>query len=240
MQFLAVPAVITATDNCDTDVTIAFNETTTPGSCAGNYTITRTWTATDDCNNTISHTQIITVEDTTAPVWAQAMPANVTVQCNAIPAVPAVITATDNCDTDVTIAFNETTTPGSCAGNYTITRTWTATDDCNNTISHTQIITVEDTTAPVWAQAMPTNVTVQMQCNSCRSCRNYQPPTNCDTDVTIAFNETTTPPVHAPEITPSPAHGQQPMIATTRSAIHKSLPWKIPPHPFGHRQCPRT
>jgi large repetitive protein len=187
-----VPAVITATDNCDNDVTIAFNETTTPGSCAGNYTITRTWTATDDCNNTISHTQIITVEDTTAPVWAQAMPANVTVQCNAIPAVPAVITATDNCDTDVTIAFNETTTPGSCAGNYTITRTWTATDDCNNTISHTQIITVEDTTAPVWAQAMPTNVTVQ--CNAIPTVpAGIAATDNCDADVTVAFNETTTP-----------------------------------------------
>ena len=35
--------------------------------CAGDYTITRAFTATDDCGNATSATQTITIIDTTAP-----------------------------------------------------------------------------------------------------------------------------------------------------------------------------
>ena len=39
-----------------------------PGACAGDYTITREFTATDDCGNATSATQTITIIDTTSPV----------------------------------------------------------------------------------------------------------------------------------------------------------------------------
>ena len=38
------------------------------GACAGDYTITRMFTATDDCGNATTATQTITIVDTTAPV----------------------------------------------------------------------------------------------------------------------------------------------------------------------------
>ena len=56
----------TATDNCG-EVVITVEEVTTAGACAGDYVITRTFTATDDCGNATSATQTITIIDTTAP-----------------------------------------------------------------------------------------------------------------------------------------------------------------------------
>jgi len=154
----AVPtaAVLTATDNCGT-ASVAMTETRTNGNCINNYTLTRTWTATDLCGNTSSATQIITVVDRTAPVLSAA-PVNVTVECNAVPTA-AVLTATDNCGT-ASVAMTETRTNGNCINNYTLTRTWTATDLCGNTSSVSQTITVSDHTAPVLSAA-PVNVTVE-------------------------------------------------------------------------------
>jgi hypothetical protein len=109
--------------------------------------ISRTWTATDNCVNTASCQQQINVVDTTPPVLV-GVPSNQTVQCDAVP-VPAMVTATDNCDTLVTPSFTETRVDGNCGGNYTLTRTWTSLDDCGNASSSAQIIQVVDTTAPV-------------------------------------------------------------------------------------------
>ena len=131
----AVPAAadVTATDNCDASPVVTLEETITPGACTGQYTITRTWTATDDCGNSSSATQTINVIDTTAPTLVD-VPADATVECDAVPAA-ADVTATDNCDAAPVVTLEETITPGTCTGQYTITRTWTATDDCGNSSS---------------------------------------------------------------------------------------------------------
>ena len=73
-----------------------------------------------------------------------ALPANLTIACGAaIPATP-VVTATDNCDTYVPVTYNQVSTGPVCP--YTITRTWTAVDDCGNPQTHTQVITVTNST----------------------------------------------------------------------------------------------
>src|SRR5690606_29038674 len=154
----AVPTAetLTATDNCG-DATVTFAEVRTDGTCANSYSLARTWTATDECGLTTSHTQTITVEDTTAPTFVEALPADVTVECDAVPTAET-LTATDNCGA-ATVTFEETTTEGSCVGNYTLERTWTATDDCGNETVHTQTITVEDTTAPEFVGELPADAT---------------------------------------------------------------------------------
>ena len=62
-------------------MTIEVSSETIAGDCVGNYTVVRTFTATDDCGNSTSATQTITVEDTTAPEFTS-IPADYTSECS--------------------------------------------------------------------------------------------------------------------------------------------------------------
>ena len=150
-------------DNCDTKLNATFSDEVANGDCEGKLIITRTWTLTDDCGNSTEHVQTITVEDQTAPTFNETLPtAEITAECdNVVEAV--VLTASDNCDTDVPVVFTETRTDGDCANNYTLTRTWTATDDCDNETSFTQTVVVSDNTAP---EITCNDITVQLDANS--------------------------------------------------------------------------
>ena len=64
-----------------TVVVITVEEVTTAGACAGDYVITRTFTATDDCGNASSATQTITIIDTTAPSFVF-VPDDYTAECS--------------------------------------------------------------------------------------------------------------------------------------------------------------
>src|SRR5690606_39511261 len=119
--------------------------------------IVRTWTATDDCGNETIHTQTISVEDTTAPTFNEALPSDITVECDAIPTA-ATLTANDNCGS-VTVDFLENTS-GTC-DTLEIVRTCTSTDESGNETSHTQTISVEDTTDPTFNEVLPSDITVE-------------------------------------------------------------------------------
>lgn len=136
-------------DACDPIVSLSFLDVLTPGGCPAENTIQRNWTAVDDCGNTASCTQTITMVDTTPPDLT--CPADITIECDEStdPSNTGNATATDNCDSDPAITYSDVETPGACAAEKTITRTWTAVDDCGNVSSFDQTITVVDTTAPV-------------------------------------------------------------------------------------------
>src|SRR4029077_9178956 len=138
-------AVATATDDCGSAFTLTSADMTTPGACAGSYSVTRTWRATDACGNSSTASQTINVQDITAPVIA-ALPAPTTINCPATP-VFAIATATDNCGSAFTLTSNDVTINGACAGSYNVTRTWTATDACGNSSTKSQTINVLDITA---------------------------------------------------------------------------------------------
>src|SRR5690606_7263277 len=92
--------------NCDESVIVEFSETTEAGDCPQEYTIFRTWSATDTCENSVSYTQVITITDNTAPEFTW-VPEDLNVQCPDDVPAPAELEATDNCDDNVTISFEE-------------------------------------------------------------------------------------------------------------------------------------
>ena len=179
---------MTATDNCGTAI-VTFVETTTAGTCSGNYTLTREWTATDECGLTTVHTQTITVQDTMAPEFVEALPTSITIECDIDLPVAEVLTATDNCGTAI-VTFNEVIVDGNCINNYDIVRTWTATDECGLTTIHTQTITVQDTTAPVFTSELPQDG--YADCNAIPEPVEMTAIDNCG-EVTIVFEETEVP-----------------------------------------------
>ena len=179
----------TATDDRDSNPTITFTNLTTPGGCAGAYTTTRTWRAIDQAGNTSAPvSQTITVVDTTPPILLGSA-LDSTVSCNNVP-LPLSRTAIDNCDLNPTVVFSEIQTPGVCPGNYTLTRTWIAQDACGNTATNRQVITVQDTTAPILT-SQGANQTI-----SCPATPVFTAPTatdNCDTNPILAFADVFTP-----------------------------------------------
>src|SRR4030095_6319651 len=113
--------------------------------CPQEFSLTRTWTATDDCGNSSTCSRTISVTDNTAPVIT--CPSVSNVECPASPSFGAA-SASDLCDNNVVPTSSDVTTPGSCPAEYSVTRTWTATDDCGNSSTCSRTISVSDNTAP--------------------------------------------------------------------------------------------
>ncbi|MCY1718960.1 hypothetical protein OU798_01315, partial [Prolixibacteraceae bacterium Z1-6] len=110
--------------------------------CENNSIVVRKWTVTDHCGNNTTGQQVIQMVDTTGPEII--IPADATVDCDAVPPVPIVI-ATDNCGGSFPVSFvADTIYDKGCIDQYTITRTWSATDNCDNTTTKTQTITIEN------------------------------------------------------------------------------------------------
>ena len=134
----------TATDTCGA-VTITHSDQWQP-SCGNAGTLARTWTATDESGNSSTCVQTITVVDTTPPVIT--CPADVTLQCPADTSVEAngSASAVDTCGS-ATVVHSDEWQPA-CGNTGILTRTWSATDECGNSSSCVQTLTVVDTTPP--------------------------------------------------------------------------------------------
>jgi uncharacterized repeat protein (TIGR01451 family) len=151
---------VTASDNCNSGVNVTHvGDVITNQTCANRYTITRTYRATDACNNSATCSQIILVNDITPP--SITCPANVSVDCASM--VPPVnvndVTASDLCGGIPAVShISDVTTSQTCINRYTVARTYQAMDACGNTATCTQTINVNDQTAPVIT--CPIDVTV--------------------------------------------------------------------------------
>jgi len=152
-----VPA--TATDVCDADVTITYQDNIVEQECGVDvfvdnvdrvlYVIVRTHYAIDECGNTSSCTQHIVIRDDIAPQVE--CPPNVTIDCSAStdPDFTGWVIATDNCDPNPIPTYVDLYGGTECTP--VITRVWSATDHCGNGLSANvciQTITLVDTTPP--------------------------------------------------------------------------------------------
>jgi hypothetical protein len=101
----------------------------------------------DDCGNTAQCSRTIVVQDNTPPIIN--CPVVVSpIQCGSTPNFGSP-TATDACDATVNVTFSDATTPGACPQAFSVTRTWTAMDDCGNTSQCSRTIVVQDNTPPI-------------------------------------------------------------------------------------------
>ncbi|WP_417860600.1 HYR domain-containing protein [Winogradskyella sediminis] len=166
------------TDNCDAGGSIAGVDGPLSGdSCGG--TITRTWNITDSSGNAaITRTQIITINDTVAPILATA-PADVTVDCYSNIPPMTQLSWTDNCDSGGNVNGVDSALSGS-SYNGTITRTWNIADACgNNAVTRTQIITIIDNVAPTFTFCQ-SNITLNNDTSLCSAVATFTLPTATD------------------------------------------------------------
>ncbi|MBK9336512.1 MAG: hypothetical protein IPM98_07950 [Lewinellaceae bacterium] len=122
--------------------------------CGDTYTKILHWESTDICGNLGQFSQNVHVVDTVKPMLI-GVPGDTLVECNQVPPPANGIVGTDNCDEDVDITFLETEirdpNPANCAHwtNYMIRREWTVMDNCGNSRTYTQNISVQDKLGPV-------------------------------------------------------------------------------------------
>ena len=175
----------TSTEGCG-DVTITYNDVVTPGDCVGFYTITRTWTATDENQDTATCDQIITVSDTTVPVLDDPAPIE-DISCNDQLPAQETLSATDNCSSVTVTPYVDQYTVDVCNG-YTITYIWTAVDACGNSSEKTVSFNVLPDTTPPTISGVGADGTFE-----CGTSPTFSTPTasdTCDSNVTLTSVDT--------------------------------------------------
>jgi gliding motility-associated-like protein len=156
-------------DECLTEGSVDPEESGDASICGGS--IVFEWEFTDECNNTITHIQEITVTPLEAPEFIDP-PASVTIECHELENVmPLALSYTNNgideCLTEGSVDPEESGDASICGGS--IVFEWEFTDECNNTITHIQEITVTPLEAPEFIDP-PASVTIE-----CHELENVMP-----------------------------------------------------------------
>ncbi|MBK6951519.1 MAG: PKD domain-containing protein [Crocinitomicaceae bacterium] len=137
-------------DNCSVPVVAFVSDVSNGGSCP--EIITRTYSVTDACGNQILVTQTITVSDITNPTASNPAPINVSCALDVpMPNINVVTDEADNCAAAPLVAHVSDVSDGNICNNETITRTYSITDNCGNSITVSQQIIIGVVTPSVSA-----------------------------------------------------------------------------------------
>jgi len=133
---------VTATDNLDDIVEVNRREVPGFARCGGNF-FERIFTAVDACGNEHSAKYTIHIQDNVKPELT--VPEDLILQCGDTIPEPT-HTVIDNCS-QTEVDFSEIRTDHN-ACDYTLLRTWRATDACGNEVEKTQTIILIDEESP--------------------------------------------------------------------------------------------
>lgn len=134
-------------DNCDPMLLINAISTPAPGDCPQEGTISRSTSATDDCGNSATCSQVVMIVDTTPPMVSNC-PTEVTYECDQ-PMPPFNPMFADNCDTGLMPTGDCVVYPGKCPQESDTLCTLGAQDDCGNLALCQTTFHKVDTTPPV-------------------------------------------------------------------------------------------
>jgi len=139
-----------AVDDCS-GVLITYSEVDNGGNCVWGIDVTRTWIATDAAGNTTEVSIVYWIVPANAPMFFEFIPASYTSEaCDQAPEFGLPIPVNNCAIGDIMMAHEDEVVDGACSSSYTVTRTWTATDDCGAEATCSQTVTIEDLEAPVF------------------------------------------------------------------------------------------
>jgi len=181
---IPAPQFPNATDNCFTGISVMMEEEwTNTEDCT--YQIIRTFTAADLCGNVAAHVQTITVSDNEAPQLAQ-IAEELFVECSDLPNFELIFVS-DNCDAQPEMEMQEVVLDGDCPNEQTILRIWTASDQCGNTSTVSQVIHIVDHSLPELI-GVPEDITVS--CNEIPELPIVTAWDDCQGELPVTFSET--------------------------------------------------
>lgn len=145
-------------DNCDGSGTVSPLNLLDGDDCTA--MLTRFWSYTDACGNSSVVTQRVFIMDNIPPV-IDTPPADITVACAEEIPIQVDLEWSDNCDGFGMVSSVDVSDGNTCP--ETITRSWSYTDACGNSVFVSQLIVIHDTIPPTVEQEAED---FTMECNS--------------------------------------------------------------------------